>query len=137
MNKNDQIWKITKSEENLLNLITKYLVLLGLANTATFIMLGWWGMEVAINQLPALAQSFLAMDNFVNLLSLYLQYIFGNDLYHKLCTPCHVFVKVHVTRQTLSSLHAHRLTVSKTPSLVTMGSTSSASSNSPKSDIDV
>ena len=122
--KNEHLYDISfsKHDEKLLNLITKYLLLVILANISTVLLLTYWGLEVSI-KLPFFTQTFLSFDNLINILSLYLQFAFGNKLYQILCTPCHKWIKSQMTQWTLSKIkrkHA-KITTEKQAEIILSG----------------
>ena len=94
--------KVTKQDNRLLYVITKYLLLVSLSNFSTLLLLVWWITEVSFAQyLPQIAFLFTSCDNFVNSLSLHLQFAFGNVWYEKLCHVCHQCIKQQMIKRTI------------------------------------
>ena len=91
------------TDERILNLITKYLVLIIMVNISTIVLLIYWTLEITLG-LPFFAQTFLSFDNLINMLSLYLQFVFGNQLYKKFCSMCHKCTKSKMTRWTINTV---------------------------------
>ena len=91
------------TDERILNLITKYLVLIIMVNISTIVLLIYWTLEITLG-LPFFAQTFLSFDNLINMLSLYLQFVFGNQLYEQLCSVCHKCTKSKMTQWTANNV---------------------------------
>ena len=86
-------------DELFLNLVTKYFLLAVICNGWTVIALIYWA--IAASQ-AYLAFTFWSIDNLINIVSLYLQYPFGEREYKLICVCCHKWIKSRMTLSTLA-----------------------------------
>ena len=78
---------LDSQNKQLVDLISKYCILVICANVSTLFVGLWIVIESILNK-SLLGWSILSFDCFVNVLTLYLQFSFGNKLYGILCCAC-------------------------------------------------